>query len=238
MPPRPDLHPGEQPPLRSASNGGAGANESGQVGPERPGLAAFDFDGTLTKRDTLLPFLARLSGRRRLGAALAAQIRRYRTDQDAAKLDMIRRLTTGIDVDHLELMGRDYAVGLHHRLRPDSMARLRWHRAQGHRLVIVSASLGAYLRPFGATLGFDEVMAVELDADAHGRLTGAVTGGVNTRGPEKARRLGDWIASNFDDTETPEIWAYGDTSGDDELLAMADHPTRVTKDALPERPPA
>lgn len=223
MPPRADDAAGARP-------------ASAQPNPARPGVAAFDFDGTLTTRDTLLPFLARLAGRRRLASALAAQVRRYRSDQDAAKLDMIRRLTTGIDVDHLELMGRDYAVGLHHRLRPDSMARLRWHRAQGHRLVIVSASLGAYLRPFGATLGFDEVMAVELDADAHGRLTGAVTGGVNTRGPEKARRLGGWITSVFGDTETPEIWAYGDTSGDDELLAMADHPTRVTKDPLPGRP--
>ena len=192
-------------------------------------MAAFDFDGTLTERDTLIPFLARLAGRRRLAVALAAQARRYRKDSDAAKLDVLRRLTTGMNAEGFALAGRDYAVGLHHRLRPDMMARLRWHRSQRHKLVIVSASLGTYLRPFGRTLGMDEVMAVELDVDAAHKLTGEVTGGVNTRGPEKARRLQAWLDTSLAPGETPEIWAYGDTSGDDELLAMADHPTRVTK---------
>lgn len=200
------------------------------------GVAAFDFDGTLTRRDTLIPFLGRLVGRRRLAAALAAQVRRYRRDSDAAKLDLLQRLTTGIPAAEFELAGRDYAAGLHHHLRPDSMARLRWHRAQGHRLVIVSASLGTYLRPFGETLGFDEVMAVELDVGADGRLTGQVTGGVNTRGPEKARRLRAWLDATLPEGSVPEIWAYGDTSGDDELLEMADHPTRVTRSLLAERP--
>ena len=201
---------------------------------ERPtvGIAAFDFDRTLTRRDTLIPFLGRLAGRRRLALALAAQSRRYLRDQDAAKLDMLRRLTTGILHDEFELAGRDYAVGLHHHLRPDVMARLRWHRSAGHRLVIVSASLGTYLRPFGVTLGVDEVLAVELDVAPSGHLTGQVTGGVNTRGPEKARRLAAWLSETVPDGAAPEIWAYGDSSGDDELLAMADHPVRVTREPI------
>ncbi len=196
------------------------------------GVAAFDFDRTLTRRDTLIPFLGRLAGRRRLAVALAAQARRYRHDSDAAKLDMLRRLTTDLPHDEFDLAGRDYAVGLHHLLRPDVMARLRWHRDQGHRLVIVSASLGTYLRPFGVTLGVDEVMAVELDVAPSGRLTGQVTGGVNTRGPEKVRRLRAWLAETLPEGATTEVWAYGDSSGDDDLLAMADHPTRVTRELL------
>jgi phosphatidylglycerophosphatase C len=209
---------------------------------ERPtvGIAAFDFDRTLTRRDTLIPFLGRLAGRRRLAVALAAQARRYRHDPDAAKLDLLRRLTTGIVREEFDLAGRDYAVGLHHLLRPDVMARLRWHRGEGHRLVIVSASLGTYLRPFGVTLGVDEVLAVELDVAPSGHLTGQVTGGVNTRGPEKARRLRAWMAETVPDGAVPEIWAYGDSSGDEELLAMADHPLRVTRDLIvgtPDEPP-
>lgn len=202
---------------------------------ERAGVAAFDFDRTLTRRDTLIPFLSRLAGRRRLAVALAAQARRYLRDSDAAKLDLLRRTTTGLDQGAFDLAGRDYAVGLHHHLRPDMMARLRWHRSRGHRLVIVSASLGTYLRPFGVTLGVDDVLAVELDVDPSGRLTGTVTGGVNTRGEEKARRLRAWMADHLPG-EHPEIWAYGDSSGDDALLAMADHPTRVTRERVPPPP--
>lgn len=200
-------------------------------------VAAFDFDRTLTARDTLLPFLGHLVGYRRLATALTAQARRYRRDSDAAKLDVLRRLTTGLDAEEFAAAGRDYAAGLHHRLRPDTMARLRWHRSRGHRLVIVSASLATYLRPFGQMLGLDEVIAVELDVDAtRGALTGEVAGGVNVRGMEKARRLGAWLSETLPPGTAPEIWAYGDSSGDDELLAMADHPTLVTRDPVSADP--
>ena len=189
-------------------------------------VAAFDFDGTLARRDTLLPFLARATGRVALMKSLGAQARTYRRDQDAAKADMLRRLLSGMPSIELETLGRDYAVGLHHLLRPEMAERVRWHRSEGHELVIVSASLGYYLRPLGETLGFDEVIGVEMEIDANGRLTGNMVGS-NVRGPEKARRLTDW----FDGHHPEAMWAYGDTSGDEELLAMADHPLWLGKRA-------
>ncbi len=199
---------------------------------EPPALVAFDFDRTLVRRDTLLPFLWKFAGRRRVVTALAAQTRRVRTDSDAAKLDLLRRLTVGEDAERLTMLGRDYSVGLHHLLRPDTVAALRAHRRAGHRLVIVSASLGAYLRPFGETLGFDQVTAVELVSDTSGRLTGEVERGVNVRGPEKARRLDEWIKTNVGAGSSVDIWAYGDSEGDRELLAMADHPVWVGRQAI------
>ena len=187
--------------------------------PETPRqVAAFDFDGTLARRDTLMRFLAKAAGVRRLGVSLAAQAKTYRADRDAAKVDTLRRLLSGADESRLTQLGRDYAVGLHHLLRPEMAERVRWHRAEGHELVIVSASLGYYLRPLAETLGFDHVIAVELEVGEDGRLTGELVG-ANVRGPEKARRLTEW----FDGHTPDELWAYGDSSGDDELLAMADH---------------
>ena len=56
-------------------------------------------------------------------------------------------------------------------------------------MVIVSASLGAYLRPLAEHLELDAALAVELVAGADGLLTGEVVGGLNTRGPEKVARL-------------------------------------------------
>lgn len=189
----------------------------------RAGVAAFDFDGTLAERDTLIPFLARAHGRRRVALALAAQARTYRRDQDAAKADMLRRLVTGDDLERLAALGHDYAVGLHHLLRPEMTERVRWHRSEGHRLVIVSASLGVYLRPLGELLGFDQVIGVELEVDDHGRCTGSMVGGANVRGPEKTRRLTAWLDTQGLTRPDYELWAYGDSSGDDELLALADH---------------
>jgi phosphatidylglycerophosphatase C len=93
--------------------------------------------------------------------------------------------------------------------------------------VVVSASLGAYLRPLAERLELDGVLAVELVADAGGTLTGQVVGAVNNRGPEKVARLRAWLAARFGPGTEVDLWAYGDSSGDAELLAIADHPTWV-----------
>jgi phosphatidylglycerophosphatase C len=61
--------------------------------------------------------------------------------------------------------------------------------------------------------------------DTDDRFTGVLEGG-NVRGPEKVRRLRDWLG-----TEPAEVWAYGDSSGDRELLAFADHARRVGRRA-------
>jgi phosphatidylglycerophosphatase C len=65
------------------------------------------------------------------------------------------------------------------------------------------------------------VIACSLETDGTGRATGRLIGG-NCRGPEKVRRLREWLGA-----EPAELWAYGDSAGDDELLAFADHPTRL-----------
>ena len=64
--------------------------------------------------------------------------------------------------------------------------------------------------------GFDHVIAVELASES-GLLSGEISGN-NIRGPEKARRLRQWIGPT-----DVEIWAYGNSSGDKEMLSMADH---------------
>ncbi len=102
--------------------------------------------------------------------------------------------------------------------------RIRWHQDEGHEVVIVSASLRAYLDPVVEHLGLDGVCAVELEVDEDGRLTGAMVG-PNCRGPQKVVRLTEWLGG-----EAPErLWAYGNSSGDRELLAAAHEPTWVRR---------
>lgn len=206
-------------------------------------VAAFDFDGTLVRRDTLLPFLARVAGRRKLGAILAVEApRTVRTrmaltagaarelaaepalhHRDDFKARVLRRVFAGRSAADIAELGAHYAAHVVGLLRPDTMSRLEWHRSEGHELVIVSASLLVYLEPFGRANGFDHTIAVELEVDAQGRFTGELAA-PNVRGPEKAKRLGAWLGD-----EPVELWAYGDSSGDDELLAMANHPLRVSR---------
>jgi phosphatidylglycerophosphatase C len=188
-------------------------------------VAAFDFDGTLTRRDTLVPFLRRSRGHWAIvRAAVAARSARGR---DAFKVALVGRLFRGWPAVRLDELGRAYVPTLLAALRAESRERLEWHRRRGHAVVIVSASLGAYLRPLADRLGIDDALAVELVADAAGTLTGEVVGGLNNRGPEKVARLEAWLDARFGPGADVELWAYGDSSGDAELLAIADHPTWV-----------
>jgi phosphatidylglycerophosphatase C len=194
--------------------------------PARPGVAAFDFDGTLARRDTLVPFLREIRGTPRVLAAAARSALRTR-DRDELKLAVIGHLFRGVPAAELDAAGAAYVPVLHGLLRPEMLERIRWHRAEGHAVVIVSASLGAYLRPLAEDLGLDAALAVEMVVGADGVLTGAVVGELNTRGPQKVARLRAWADAHVGAATEFELWAYGDSSGDEELLAMADHPTWV-----------
>jgi phosphatidylglycerophosphatase C len=208
-------------PDRSAAPGAAAAH---------PRVAAFDFDGTLARRDTLVPFLRNACGPARVVVATARAALRAR-DRDTLKVGAIGHLFRGRSAAEVDALGRAYVPTLVELLRPEMVERVRWHRAEGHAVVIVSASLGVYLRPLADRLGLDAALAVELVTGADGVLTGAVVGDLNTRGPEKVARLRTWAAQRFGPDVPFELWAYGDSSGDEELLALADHPTWVGRRA-------
>jgi phosphatidylglycerophosphatase C len=96
------------------------------------------------------------------------------------------------------------------------VSRARDHLERGHGVVVVSASPSIYLEPLAERLGFDAVLATRLEVDGSGRITGRMLGG-NCRGPEKVARLEGWLAGR-----APRVYAYGNSSGDRELLARAD----------------
>jgi phosphatidylglycerophosphatase C len=194
--------------------------------PGRPGVAAFDVDGTLLAGDSLAPFLGRLLGRRRATQVVAASgpamLAAYRTTgRDGAKAVLIARALTGLPVRHVAAEGERYGRELATQVRPAMAGRLSWHRDSGHRVIIVSASLAFYLDAFGRQLGVDQVIATRLEEDGNGHLTGRLLG-PNVRGAEKAARLSVALGD-----QRVELWAYGDSPGDREMLAMADHPHLV-----------
>lgn len=201
-----------------------------------PVVAAFDFDGTLSSRDNLLPFLCRVAGSGAVAQALVAGCARVAAggrsswNRNALKAEVVRRLLNGYDSARLDALGRAFAFDILRRhLRADTVERVDWHRTQGHRLVVVTASFGVYVRPVAERLRFDAVLATELEVGPDGALTGNLAG-ANVRGPEKARRLDTWLGD-----ERVYVWAYGDSSGDRELWSRADRPVRVGRPTRPAR---
>ena len=193
-----------------------------------PVVAAFDVDGTLTTGDCVTPFLRRAAGTRlwttllRHPLALAAAA--ARRDRDRLK-ELACSALRGIESTEIEHLGEAFAreVGAG-RLRDDTVARLRRHRELGHTVILASASLDPYLVPLGRSLGVDAVVCTVLERGRDGRLTGRLVG-ANCRGAEKARRVRGWLREH--DLADAELWAYGDSLGDDDLLALADRPLRV-----------
>jgi phosphatidylglycerophosphatase C len=192
-------------------------------------VAAFDVDGTLTVRDCVKPFLLKVGGWSGVAAALArkpaasvgAALRR---DRDRFKELLVGGVLRGREVDQVEELGEEFAgVVAADWLRADTVARLRWHQRMGHRIVLVSASLSPYLKPLGRTLGVDDVLCAEPLRE--GDHFGDGLEGANCRAAEKVRRLEAWMAAK--DLREATVWAYGDSAGDRELLARADHPLLV-----------
>ncbi|WP_420453705.1 HAD-IB family hydrolase [Ilumatobacter sp.] len=189
-------------------------------------VAAFDVDGTLTTRDCVVPFMRRVSGARTIASRLGAGAHRLgpvvvRRDRDQLKALAAAAAFRGRRLDDLERLAREFAEQVHDGwLRPDTVEDLRDHVADGDEVVLVSASFELYLRPLATLLGAHAVLATRLEV-RDGVATGALHG-PNCRGPEKVRRLHEWIERHHGDRSRVSLVAYGDSAGDREMLADAD----------------
>ena len=192
-------------------------------------VVAFDFDGTLTRSDTLVPFLRSLVGARRTAQGLVAAQWAWRprneAGRDRAKRTLIRTTTQGLLHRDVAAAGEAWAdQQLLRRLRTDVVARLLAHRAAGDRVVLVSAGLAVYIEPFASLVGVTDVMCCRLETDSAGLCTGEFIG-ENPRGQIKA----DLIRTRLP-PETGVAYSYGnDPIGDGPMLAMADHPVLVPR---------
>lgn len=200
-------------------------------------VAAFDVDETLTVRDCVVPFMRSVAGTGRLvkvmlsglGSSISSVRRR---DRDALKAKFVHGVFEGKNAADIEALGVQFASKVADGwLRSDVAARMRWHQEQGHVVVLVSASLGVYLHPLGDLLEVDAVLCTELE-EADGVLTGKLVG-KNCRGEEKVSRVQKWREDAGIDAQDL-VYAYGDSSGDKQLLELFSHGTWVNSVDLEE----
>lgn len=199
-------------------------------GPERHSgaasrdIVAFDFDGTLTVEDTYLAFLRwRVGGfAYALGVArLAPHLVAYGVTRNrgALKAAATKLFLGGVHQGDLQADAERFAAGHASRLfRPDAVAAWKQHKAGGAETIIVTASPTAVIAPFAERLGADRLIGTELEWDERGRCTGRFAR-PNCRAAEKVRRL----RAIYGD-EVQLAAAYGDTTGDIEMLAISRKP--------------
>jgi phosphatidylglycerophosphatase C len=202
-----------------------------------PWIALFDLDGTLTWRDTLLPFLLGYLRRRPYRALglwrLPTALWRYWRDRDRGvlKSSVISMLMRGEKRAVLNAWAETFVAGLipKKRFRPLALAVLETHRASGDHLVLLSASPDLYVPLIGRLLGFERTLCTEI-AWKGDRLDGRLKT-ANRRGEEKLRCLA-WLREQY--RNLPVI-AYGNSASDLDHMRQADRALLVNGDDAARR---
>ena len=185
-------------------------------------IVAFDFDGTLTTKDSFTAFLAWKAGPLRYFAGLlllTPHIVAYLIHRDRGRLKAkaAARFLGGMSAEALAAEAERYAVlNAQSMQRPDAVQAWRNWRSQGAFVVIVTASPEITVQPFARGLGADLLIGTQLAINDEGRITGRFES-PNCRGSEKVRRLREALGEDM-----VLAAAYGDTSGDREMLRLAE----------------
>jgi len=191
-------------------------------------IAVFDLDGTITRHDTLMPYLRGWRKRHprrgslwQIVVALWSYVRRG-CDRGRLKSELIRMLMAGAARAEVENWSREFVAGLDDDvICPGAVAAIEGHRHAGDLLVLLSASVDLYVPRIAERLGFDETICTEV-AWRDGRLVGWLTT-PNRRAGEK-RRCIDVLRTRFPGLA---IAAYANSISDLEHLRAVERPLLV-----------
>lgn len=182
---------------------------------------AFDFDGTLTRRDTLIEFIRFAKGDKAFllcflrYSPLLVLMKLGLYPNWKAKQRVFSHCFRGMAVDTFNSLCSRFACDKARLMRPKGMKKLREVLAEGGKVVVVSASVNNWVEPFFADIGGVYVVGTMVE-EREGVLTGRFLT-KNCYGEEKVTRLLQLFP------ERTQYWltAYGDSRGDFELLDFA-----------------
>jgi phosphatidylglycerophosphatase C len=186
-------------------------------------IAAFDFDGTITTRDTLPVFIRfstaikrMLFGTLQMVPSLALYKLKF-ISNNKAKEKLFKAFFAGIDIDKFNEVAGKFPARINDLLNPVAIEKIKWHQKMGHEVIIISASAENWIKPWATQQGINTILATQLEI-VENKITGNFSG-QNCHGAVKVDRL----LKHYPDKENYTLYAYGDSSGDKELLALADH---------------
>lgn len=191
-------------------------------------IVAFDFDGTLTTKDTLLLFIRFAAGTPRFITGLSLfsplilmmMLKLY--DNSRCKERLFSWFFKGMPYSDFVELGKQFAAKAASVARADTTEALKRHKQANADIYIVSASIEEWVRPYCERLGVKDVIATKAEVDADGLLTGRFAS-PNCYGAEKVRRL----LAVEPERDSYRLIAYGDSSGDKEMFLFADEHFKV-----------
>ncbi len=199
-------------------------------------VAYFDFDGTITTRDTLLPFLIFVVGKLRflmITPRLIPILLKYLCkfiDNESAKQQTLELVLKNYSKNYLEVKARQFALTkLNNYVKPSVYAKIEWHREHSSKIIIVSANLAIYLRHWVNFHKLDDVIATEIEFDADNRCTGQLLT-QNCYAKQKVLRIENYLV------QTKQVFdysfGYGNSRGDYEMLEYVNEPFYVVGELI------
>jgi phosphatidylglycerophosphatase C len=184
-------------------------------------LALFDFDGTLTKQDTMFAFIRYAKGDivfflgMLLLLPLLVLYKIHLIPNHVAKRCLLTFFFNNKDYTEFINEGKNFCdkklIGL---IRSNGLEKIKWHQQQNHRVIIVSASWQEWIKPWTDKHNI-ELICTQPEVKNQ-KLTGKFST-PNCNGQEKVNRIKEYIDLSL----YKEIFAYGDTNGDVPMLSLA-----------------
>ena len=186
-------------------------------------IAVFDFDGTVTTKDTFLKFIKFTKGNLSFywgfllysPVILAYKLGLYPNWK--AKQLVFTHFFKGMEYSEFTRRGEWFADEVEIIIRPLAKKEISLHLGQGTKVYIITASIYEWVFPWCIKNGIETVLATHIEVDSAGKLTGKFLS-VNCYGWEKVVRL----LEKEPDRNSYTLFAYGDSRGDKELIEFAD----------------
>ncbi|WP_165023978.1 MULTISPECIES: HAD-IB family hydrolase [unclassified Dysgonomonas] len=187
-------------------------------------IAVFDFDGTITVKDTLFDFIVFCHGGWKLVAGLLilspilVLFKLGFITNESAKQRMFSFFFKGKKKPDFDLYCQRYSRRIDEITNLEAADKIKWHQSEGHQIIIISASIVDWIKPWANTSNIEEVIGTQIEIKDN-IITGRFAS-KNCYGREKVNRL----LALYPDRDSYKLYAYGDSSGDKELLSIADYP--------------
>ena len=184
-------------------------------------IAFFDFDGTITYKDSTINFIRFIKGNTKFFIGifvLSPFLLLYKLNiisNNATKNIIIKYYFKDMSIEYFRKMAEKFSLKyIDDIVRDKAIKRIKWHKEQGHTVVIVSASIDLWLMPWCYRNNIN-LISTKLETK-NSKISGICD--KNCFGSEKVNRINrEYNLSNYD-----YIYAYGNSKGDYEMLEIAD----------------
>ena len=189
-------------------------------------IAVFDFDGTLTSKDTLLEFIkyACGTGRFYLGftcySPIIVLMFLHLYPNWKAKEKIFAFFFKGWEYQKFKDYGEEFSLKIENMKKENTMNKLYTHMEKSDTIYVITASILEWVLPWCKKNGISNVLATRIEIDERGIITGRFSS-KNCYGQEKVNRL----LQVEPHRHTYTLYAYGDSRGDKEMIEFSDFGT-------------